>query len=104
MILEYCALGALKKYMTDHFKEFSENIKPTKQQTDIVDVTEPNKHTIDLLMLWAYQVRPRLYYNNSIKFISYHPILLIILQQSIICHRSQVAWNFLAQETFIMAI
>ena len=57
MILEYCALGNLKSYMIEHYKEFKENIKTTKKETNIADVSEPNKHTIDLLMLWSYQVQ-----------------------------------------------
>ena len=57
MILEYCALGNLKSHMIDHYKEFKENIKTTKEETNIADVSEHNKHTIDLLMLWSYQVQ-----------------------------------------------
>ena len=56
LILEYCASGNLKTYLIDHNKDFIDGITLKNQQTNIDEVNEPNKHTLDLLMLWSYQV------------------------------------------------
>ena len=57
LILEYCAAGNLRSYLGDHSKEFIAGISATrKDKGSIGDVSEPNKHTLELLILWSYQV------------------------------------------------
>ena len=57
LILEYCAAGNLRSYLGDHSKEFIAGISATrKDKESIGDVSEPNKHTLELLILWSYQV------------------------------------------------
>ena len=57
LILEYCAAGNLRSYLGNHSKEFIAGISATrKDEESIGDVSEPNKHTLELLILWSYQV------------------------------------------------
>ena len=57
LILEYCAAGNLRSYLGNHSKEFIAGISATrKDEGSIGDVSEPNKHTLELLILWSYQV------------------------------------------------
>ncbi len=56
LILEYCAFGNLKKYLVNHSKEFIRNINSNKEESSIDVVSELSNHTLDLLILWSYQV------------------------------------------------
>ena len=73
LILEYCAAGNLRSYLGDHSKEFIAAIFATrKDKESIGDVNEPNKHTLELLILWSYQVRVQ---ENCV------PFLMVVIKQ-----------------------
>ena len=67
LILEYCAAGNLRSYLGNHSKEFIAGISATrKDEGSIGDVSEPNKHTLELLILWSYQVYFKQKYVSSL--------------------------------------
>ena len=60
MILEYCAIGDLRSYLADHCQEFKESISSSnteKREPRIEDIGKHEKHTLELLTTWSYQVK-----------------------------------------------
>ena len=60
LILEYCAIGDLRSYLADHSQEFKESISPSnteKKEPTIENIGKHEKHTLELLTTWSYQVK-----------------------------------------------
>ena len=52
-------MGNMKRYLNDYSEDFKESIiptKPRKRNSDFEDISRPNKNTLELLILWSYQV------------------------------------------------
>ena len=49
----------MKEYLNEHSNEFKESISPSapiKRTCVIEDINKTNKHNVQLLLLWSYQV------------------------------------------------